>query len=107
MPPESLSEHAPHGERLVALPARKVLLLSPVAAGKYDPPMQEWLALPVSDEGCPMCGSPHWGTENPVGYFLVRRCHDGCGAKFRGAVTPETIRRVVGALNGEEIRLAR
>ncbi len=90
--------------------AHRVEILTPVEAGRSDPPMQEWLALPVGD-ACPACGSTHWGTTNPVGYFAVRVCHDehgkGCREHFRSAVTPEMIRRVVGALCGEAIRLGR
>lgn len=99
-------EPAAYG-RMVEREAGKVLLLTPAEAGRYDPPMQEWLALPVSEDGCPECGGKFWGTTNPVGYFLVRVCHNGCGTKFRGEVTTHTIQRVIEALNGQEVRLAR
>lgn len=93
---------------VVTVNAFRVEICTPEEAGKHDPPMQEWLALPVSNDGCPFCGSHHWGTSNPRGYFLVRSCHDekniGCRAKFRAEVTPQMIAEVVGALTGTERR---
>lgn len=76
----------------------------PVECGRHDPAMHEWLALPAADL-CPECGSTHFGTLNPRGYFLVRACHDehgvGCRHRFRSDVTTNMIRDVVGALTGE------
>lgn len=73
-------------------------------AGEYDPPMQEWLQLPVSVNCCPTCGSSHWGTRNPRGYFLVRECHDelskGCNAKFRAPASLDMVNNIVEALMG-------
>lgn len=83
-------------------------LLEPYEAGQHDPPMQEWLQLPV-DHRCPVCRSTHWGTKNAIGYFLVRQCHDefgrGCRALFREEATPEMIQRIVSALCGHPVRL--
>lgn len=94
--------------RLIEREAGKVLILTPVEAGRNDPPMQDWLALPASDDLCPECGGERWGTMNATGYFLVRVCHThGCGAKFRGEVTPFMVHNVVSALVGESVRLAR
>lgn len=80
---------------IVDVEAFRVEICTPEEAGKYDPPMQEWLALPVSEKGCPACGSQHWGTINPRGYFFVRQCHDqkneGCRLKFRQEVDPYMI----------------
>lgn len=94
------------GERYVELAARKVLILEPWRAGQYDPPMQEWLQLPVGD-ACPTDESHvRWGTMNPIGYFAVRVCRE-CNTKFRGEVTPHDIQRVVDALCGTPVRLGR
>lgn len=93
---------------IVNVEAYCVEICTPMEAGKYDPPMQEWLALPVGEYGCPFCGSHHWGTTNPRGYFLVRQCHDeknlGCQAKFRSEVYPQMIAEIVSALTGEHRR---
>ena len=98
------------GREIVHVDAYCVELLAPSEAGRYDPPMQEWLDLPAGD-ACPECGSQWWGTDNPIGYFLVRHCHDqharGCNAKFRPEVDARTIQMVVGALCGEKRRLGR
>lgn len=89
-----------------------IRILTPIEAGQYDPPMQEWLALPVGlGDGsiCPECGSTHFGTANPIGYFPVRDCHDergiGCHERYRGPVTSRMIYDVVGALTGVPRRL--
>lgn len=96
--------------KTVIVAARKVEVCTPIECGQYDPPMQEWLALTVSDDDCPYCASRHWGTRNPRGYFKVRTCHDekniGCKAKWRGPVTPYMINEIVGALNDEPRRFA-
>lgn len=98
-------------EDVVVVERHKVLLVPPTEAGRNDPPMHEWLALPVGDDGCPACGSKHWGTRNPIGYFLVRECHDekytGCRARFRGTVSTEMIKRVMDGLLGYDVRLGR
>jgi hypothetical protein len=92
---------------VVDVAAYRVEICTPMEAGKYDPPMQDWLNLPISTR-CPVCGSLHWGTINPRGYFLVRQCHDQknihCRAKFRGEVDIQMISSVVGALTGEHRR---
>lgn len=97
--------------RTVTVDRHKVELVPPTVAGRFDPPMHEWLALPVGENECPECGSTHWGTGNPIGYFLVRKCHDekhiGCTANFRSEVHPEMIRRVIDALLGYDVRLHR
>lgn len=92
--------------RTVELGPRKVEILEPWEAGEFDPPMQDWLQLPVGD-GCPYDHShERWGTRNPCGYFLVRYCKE-CNQNFRGDVTAHTVMRIVGALTGEPVRLAR
>lgn len=80
--------------------------LSPVEAGRNDPLMQEWLELPISDGHCPHCAHPYWGTDNPIGYFCVRRCKN-CKGTWRGSITAYTIKKVVDALMDEPVRLAR
>jgi hypothetical protein len=47
-----------------------------------EPDFEAWLKLPTGPP-CPGCGSELWGTENPRGYLLVRRCHGGCSTRFR------------------------
>lgn len=91
---------------LIEIPARKVLLLPPADAAKHDPPLAEFLALPMCDEVCPHCQHPYWGTRNPVGYLLVRYCKE-CRGTWRGYPTAETIHRLTGALLGRPERLAR
>lgn len=90
------------GSRVVETGAR-IELVQPWRAGQYDPPMQDWLKLPVADS-CPAdADHQRWGTINPRGYFLVRHCKD-CNARFRGAVTTHTIAEVIDALLGRERR---
>lgn len=84
----------------------KVREVPPEICGEYDPPMQEWIQLPISEDGCPGCGSKEWGTMNPWGYFAVRRCHGTCGMKFRAAADLYMIREVVNALLGFGKRFA-
>lgn len=87
-----------------------VRLAPPWEAGKHDPPMQDWLQLPVGEDECPSCGSRQWGTRNPQGYFLVRTCHDehgqGCRAQFRAEPTLSMLRDVMEALMGTPKRFA-
>lgn len=93
--------------RVIDVPGGRVELMPPHEAGQYDPPMQDWLTLPVSDH-CPLHPGGQWGTRNPCGYFLVRVCHeDGCAQHFRSAVTVYTIAGVIDALMGRARRLAR
>lgn len=95
---------------VVKVGGHEVELVYPPEAGRNDPPMHEWLALPVSEDVCPACGSDSWGTLNVSGYFLVRYCNNGaylgsrCRARFRSAVTPQLILDVVGALNNQPRR---
>lgn len=94
------------GRRVVTVGAYRVEIVEPYAAGEFDPPMQDWLQLPVADS-CPEDPAHEtWGTSNPQGYFYVRRCHV-CGARFRPEVSLNMIRSVVGALTGESRRFAR
>ena len=96
---------------IITTTASRVEILEPWEAGERDLPMQDWLQLPQSDESCPKCGSSHWGTENPIGYFAVRYCKDEhgikCTAKWRGVMNPQTIKEIVSALCGERRRLGR
>lgn len=81
-------------------------LIEPSEAGRLDPPMQDWLRLPVADS-CPDDKThKYWGTKNPIGYFCVRYCKD-CYTEFRGEVTRYDIQRITDALCGTPIRLGR
>lgn len=100
------------GARIIETQASRVELVEPWEAGKYDPPMQEWLKLPIGHgdqhSSCPACGSTHFGTANARGYFLVRVCHDehhtGCKTRFRNVVTTHMITEILDALNGRPRR---
>lgn len=82
--------------------------MTPQEAGKSDPTMSDWLALPVGKgkrhSKCPFCGSSHFGTANPLGYLLVRYCNDefgiGCKGRYRDEVDGHMIHEVTGALLG-------
>lgn len=84
----------------------KAAIYEPWKAGEHDPPMQDWLRLPVS-HGCPNDPEHGWGTVNPVGYFPVRRCNAGCDLRWRAEVTTNTIRDGIEALCGTPKRLGR
>jgi hypothetical protein len=94
------------GSRTIRTRPSEVEIVEPWLAGKYDPPMQDWLQLPVGDS-CPVDPTHvRWGTRNPCGYLLVRWCKE-CRAEFRGEVTAHTIASVAEALCGTPRRFAR
>lgn len=87
------------GWRIVETSGARIEIVEPWCAGQHDPPMQEWLRLPVADS-CPADDEHRrWGTDNPRGYLHVRRCKT-CGSHFRPEVDGYLIESVVSALNG-------
>ena len=92
-----MTDHS--GCRVIETQSARIELVEPWLAGRLDPPMQDWLALPIGDS-CPVDATHRqWGTANPRGYFLVRYCGT-CRTKFRCAVTPHLVAEIVAALCG-------
>lgn len=87
------------GSKTVISESMQYNIVEPWKAGEYDPPMQDWLRLPVGDN-CPV-DSAHqrWGTRNPRGYFPVRVC-GVCRAEFRPVLNLHMVSEIVDALNG-------
>lgn len=94
------------GVRIVETTPSRIAIIEAWKAGQYDPPMQDWLQLPVGDS-CPVDEDHRrWGTVNPGGYFYVRKCKE-CQTRFRGEVTPHMISEIVNALSGVPRRFVR
>ena len=93
------AEQESEGVRVVETEGARIEIVEPWRAALHDPPLSEWLRLPVADS-CPADAEHReWGTVNPRGYLLVRTCHI-CRARFRGAADGYTIAGVIDALNG-------
>ncbi len=88
------------GSKVVETKAGQTEIVEPWRAGEYDPPMQDWLRLPIADS-CPADPELHreWGTRNPRGYFHVRVCRR-CGTEFRAEATASMVAEIAEALSG-------